>query len=205
MGTLRSLQLAPLRNTALLSIVIELGARWYVFIFLNIYGLGKIAGGRFYRHGRLPARVANTLLRDASVFDLAWTFMGYSFVYIVFVGLAEVIGAWLLLWQRTKLLGVFVLLPVMINIIVFDIVFLDKYGALASAAIYTLLLLVIVAYNNEAVARAVRAVRALTVKVGSPPVQSSQRLKLAIMAAVFMGVLFAVDQLFVNFFGHGTG
>lgn len=34
--------------------VIELAARWYVFVFLNIYGLGKIAGGQFYRRGHLP-------------------------------------------------------------------------------------------------------------------------------------------------------
>jgi hypothetical protein len=27
--------------------VIELASRWYVFIFLNVYGLGKIAGGQF--------------------------------------------------------------------------------------------------------------------------------------------------------------
>lgn len=29
--------------------------------------------------------------------------MGYSFAYILFIGLAEVVGAWLLLWERTKL------------------------------------------------------------------------------------------------------
>lgn len=91
--------------------VIELAARWYLFIFLNIYGLGKIAGGQFYRQGHLPPDVANTLLSEVAAFDLAWTFMGYSFAYILFIGLAEVFGAWLLLWERTKLLGVAVLFP----------------------------------------------------------------------------------------------
>jgi len=61
--------------------VIELAARWYVFWFLNVYGLGKILGGQFYRRGRLPEDVAKTLLGDANAFDLAWTFMGYSFAY----------------------------------------------------------------------------------------------------------------------------
>ena len=110
--------------------VIELAARWYVFVFLNNYGLGKTAGGQFYRRGHLPADVANTALGQAGAFELAWTFMGYSFAYIVFIGLAEVAGAWLLLWEKTKLFGVAVLLPVMINILVFDIIFLDEYGAL---------------------------------------------------------------------------
>jgi hypothetical protein len=113
--------------------VIELAARWYVFWFLNVYGLGKMLGGQFYRRGRLPEDVAKTLLGDANAFDLAWTFMGYSLAYILFIGLAEVVGAWLLLWERTKLFGVAILLPVMVNIVVFDIIFLDTHGATASA------------------------------------------------------------------------
>ena len=48
---------------------------------------------------------------------------------------AEIVGAWLLLWDRTKLFGVAILLPVMVNIIVFDIIFLDTHGATASATI----------------------------------------------------------------------
>jgi hypothetical protein len=84
---------------------VELMARWYVFVFLNLYGLGKIAGGQFYRRGHLPADVARTTLGQAGGFDLAWTFMGHSFAYILFIGLAEVVGAWLLLWNRTKLPG----------------------------------------------------------------------------------------------------
>jgi len=180
--------------------VIELVARWYVFVFLNIYGLGKILGGQFYRPGRMPENVANTVLGKASAFDLAWTFMGHSFAYILFIGLAEVVGAWLLLWERTKLLGVAVLLPIMINILVFDVIFLDKYGALASATIYTLLLLVILACNRE---RVLQAVQALTPK----PVETSfrQKAKVMIVALLVMGLLFTFDQLLVNLFGHGRG
>jgi hypothetical protein len=182
--------------------VIELAARWYVFIFLNVYGLGKIVGGQFYRRGRLPEEVANTLLGEAPAFDLAWTFMGYSFGYILFIGLAEVLGAWLLLWDRTKLLGVAVLLPVMVNILVFDVLFLDKYGALASATIYTLLLLVILVCNKERVGQAVRA---LTSRVQSARMPVQQKARVVIVALVAMGLLFVFDQLLVNLFGHGKG
>jgi hypothetical protein len=182
--------------------VIELAARWYVFIFLNAYGLGKIAGGQFYRRGRLPEDVAKMLLGEANAFDLAWTFMGYSFAYILFIGLAEVAGAWLLLWDRTKLLGVAILLPVMVNIIVFDIIFLDVYGALASATIYTLLLLVILVCNKEAVGEALRA---LVPQTQPKQVPLKQKAKTAIVALVVMGVVFAFDQLLVNLLGHGRG
>lgn len=181
--------------------VLELASRWYVFIFLNVYGLGKIVGGQFYHSGRMPPEVAATPLGEASAFDLAWTFMGYSFAYILFIGLAEMVGAFLLLWERTKLLGVAILLPVMINILVFDVIFLDTYGALASATIYTLLLLVIVWLNRESV---LEAFRALTSAASEWP-PTGQRLRIVVVALVVMGLVFAVDQTLVNLFGHGKG
>lgn len=182
--------------------VLELAARWYVFLFLNVYGVGKIAGGQFYRRGRLPEEVAGTLLGQADAFDLAWTFMGYSFAYVLFIGLAEVLGAWLLLWSRTKLLGVAILLPVMVNIVVFDAIFLDAYGALASATIYTLLLFVILACNRRAV---MAAIRALMPEPEAVPRSRTRTVRMAIAALALMGLLFAVDQGLVNLFGHGRG
>jgi hypothetical protein len=181
--------------------IVELAARWYVFVFLNVYGLAKIFGGQFYRVGHLPARVAAARLAEASDFDLAWTFMGRSFGYILIIGLAEVVGAWLLLWNRTKLLGVAVLLPVMVNILAFDVFFLDKYGALASATLYTTLLVVIALLNKEEVMKAVRAV---TPRRESPEPRGRVA-RTAILALVAMALLFAFDQLLVNLFGHGRG
>ncbi len=181
---------------------IELGARWYVFLFLNLYGVGKIVGGQFYRHGRLPAEVAQTTLGEAGPFELAWTFMGYSFGYILFIGLAEVVGAWLLLWDRTKLLGVGVLLPIMINIVVFDTIFLDKYGALASATIYALLLVVILGCNGGRVRDAYLALVKAERAERTPWGESA---KVALVAMVLMAGLFALDQGLVNLLGHGRG
>ena len=182
--------------------VIELAARWYVFWFLNVYGVGKILGGQFYRRGRLPEDVAKTLLGDANGFDLAWSFMGYSFAYILFIGLAEIVGAWLLLWERTKLFGVAILLPVMVNIIVFDIIFLDTHGATASATIYTLLLFVILLCNRESVAQALRALMPMA-QLNQMPLK--QKAMTAVTALVLMGLVFVFDQMLVNFFGHGRG
>jgi hypothetical protein len=179
----------------------ELAARWYVFLFLNVYGIGKIAGGQFYRPGRIPAEVAATPLAQVGPFELAWTFMGHSFAYILFIGLAEVIGAWLLLWNRTKLLGVAILLPILVNIIVFDLIFLDAYGALASATIYTLLLGWIVVHNRD---RVIEAFRALMPERGAR-LKFSERVRPAVVALTLMAMLFAVDQALVNWFGHGKG
>jgi len=80
--------------------LIELGIRIYLFIILNQYGIGKIIGQQFYRKGKLPESVANIRLGNVEAFDLAWTFMGYSFYYILFVGLSQIIGSWLLLFSK---------------------------------------------------------------------------------------------------------
>ena len=51
--------------------IFELVSRYYVFIFLNFYGIGKIMGGQFYRRGSLPEAVAQTSIENASAYDLA--------------------------------------------------------------------------------------------------------------------------------------
>jgi hypothetical protein len=146
--------------------------------------------------------VAHTTLGDAGPFELAWTFMGYSFTYILFIGLAEIVGACLLLWERTKLLGVAILLPVMVNILVFDIIFLDKYGALASATIYTMLLFVILALNGERVRQSFQAL-IRTVHSERPTLRA--KAKVVFTALALMGILFAFDHALVNFSGYGKG
>ena len=134
-----------------LKALFELVLRQCVFIIISIYGLSKILGGQFYMKGKLPAEIANTTLGDASSFSLAWTFMGHSYFYILFVGITQLIGAWFLLWNKTKLIGVLILMPIMLNIIIFDIIFLDVYPALANAVIVFFMLLLILFFNKEKV------------------------------------------------------
>ena len=126
----------------------ELVFRQCVFIIINIYAISKFLGGQFYMNGKLPEQIANTTLGDASGFSLAWTFMGHSYFYILFVGITQLIGAWFLLWNKTKLIGVFVLIPIMVNIIIFDIIFLDVYPALVNAIIVFLMLILILFFNK---------------------------------------------------------
>ena len=97
----------------------------------------------------MPEVVANTTIEQATAFDLAWSFMGYSQFYILFIGISQIIGAWCLLANRTKLIEVMVLFPIMINIIVFDIIFLDVRDALVNAIIYFLMLNYILFFNKK--------------------------------------------------------
>lgn len=180
----------------------ELAARWYVFFFLNLYGIGKILGGQFYRKGNLPAEVANTTLANAEAFDIAWTFMGYSQAYILFVGISQIIGAWCLLFNRTKLIGVIILVPILLNIIVFDLIFLDMLGALASASIYFTLLLTILYFHRSNV---IEVFKILTKRKEKNATSFAEILKTTLIAGGIMILIFFLDQFLVNFFGHGKG
>jgi len=170
-----------------------------VFTLLSMYGVGKLIGGQFYRKGELPEEIAMIPLHEVGGFDLAWTFMGYSYAYILFIGVSQLVGAVLLLFEKTKLLGVIILLPILINIIVFDVVFFDTYGALASAMIYFFLLLLILFFNKERVVVSIKALISMSKDYKKIP---SQRLITIGVVLGLMGLIFGVEQFFVNLLGH---
>jgi hypothetical protein len=57
---------------------------------------------------------------DASPMGLLWTFMGFSRPYTFFTGLVETLGAVLLLWRRTTLVGALVLAGALFNVTVLN-------------------------------------------------------------------------------------
>ncbi len=177
---------------------IELAARIYVFILINVYGTGKIMGGQFYRKGNIPPEVAEQTLGTVGSYDLAWTFMGHSFAYILFIGLSQIIGGWCLLWNRTKLIGIAILIPILLNIIVFDLVFFDTYGALASAIIYLSLLILVLFLNKEQV---LSILKEMTRKSQQPKTTFLQKLKPLAIVGFFLGIIFGFEQIMINLIG----
>jgi hypothetical protein len=182
--------------------ILEITCRLYVFFFLNIYGIGKIFGGQFYTSTRMPDEIAIMPIGLVPDFELAWTFMGRSFGYILFIGLAEIIGACLLLFNKTKLIGTLILIPIMVNVIVFDIFFLDVYGALGSAVLYFLMLLTILVINKEKISAVLKelVIKKVPLKISAKENILKYLIVLAMIVLVFIG-----DQVIVNLLGHGKG
>lgn len=118
--------------------IVELAVRINIFLKLMNYGIGKILNGQFYLKGQLPESVSNIPLVNVDGYTLAWTFFGYSKGYILFIGFSQIIGAILFLFNRTKIIGGFLLLPILLNIIVVDYYFGVAYGAMFSAIFYLL-------------------------------------------------------------------
>jgi len=178
--------------------IFELVLRQCVFIILNIYAISKIFGGQFYMKGRLPAEVASTTLGEASSFSIAWTFMGHSYYYILFIGITQLVGAWFLLWNKTKLLGVLILIPIMINIIVFDIIFLDVYPALANAIIVLIMLILIMLLNSK---KTITIFEVLTDFSKKTDIKFKRRISTIIITTIVIILIFYFDSFIEYWLG----
>jgi len=73
--------------------------------------------------------------------ELTWTYFGHSYAFACAIGLFQILGSVLLLYRRTKLIGVFTLLPVMLNICLLDIFYGFEAGEVVHAVVLLLGLL----------------------------------------------------------------
>jgi len=177
--------------------LLEFSFRLYVWLKISIYGLGKIVGGQFHRKDALPEHIATTPLSEIGSFDLAWAFFGYANGYIWFIGLSQLAGGLLLLFNKTKLMGVALLLPILLNIIVVDIFFKISAGALLSACIYLVMCLFIVYHNRLTVIAAFREL------IHFAPIKRDKKERLLFYGIVF--VIFALIFFTENIVIHKVG
>ncbi|MCE2995113.1 MAG: hypothetical protein ACK5RG_02325 [Cyclobacteriaceae bacterium] len=94
--------------------------RYYLALILLSYGLFKMVPTQFEEPS---ARMLVQMYGESSPMGLLWNFMGYSTAYQIFGGVAEVLGAVLLLFRRTTLLGALILVGVMANVVILNYCF----------------------------------------------------------------------------------
>lgn len=87
--------------------------RFTLFIAMLLYGLVKVFKGQFSDPSlvRLLEPVG-----ELSPMGLAWTFMGHSLAYNIFIGFAEVLGGLLVIFRKTVTLGALIIIGVMSNV-----------------------------------------------------------------------------------------
>lgn len=178
--------------------LIEWALRINVFLKLTTYGLGKVFGGQFYTKGNIPEAIAQVPLGETVGYNLAWTFFGYSKPYILFIGISQLVGALLILINRTKLLGGAILVPILLNIIVVDYFFGVAYGAMFSACFYLASILFMFYISRAQVAEALRRLFVYST-------DTRERKQKIIQAAIIIAgvvVVFFVEYFFINYFGY---
>jgi len=96
---------------------LRIGMRYALAFTLFGYGFAKVIPTQF-----IFPRFSTLIepLGEFSPMGLLWNFMGYSTPYIVFSGLAEVLGGALLLFRRTATLGAMASAAVLLNIVMLN-------------------------------------------------------------------------------------
>lgn len=115
-------------------VLIQLILTYYLSLVLLRYGFDKIFKSQFY----LPE--PNTLYTPLGFLDkdiLYWSTMGSSYSYTVFMGVLEIIPALLLLFRRTRVLGLIVLSGVLLNVVFIN------FGFDISVKLYSIFLLLL--------------------------------------------------------------
>ncbi|HVU84952.1 MAG TPA: hypothetical protein VHC50_08930, partial [Puia sp.] len=120
---------AGVRHAWLLGII-----RYWLAVEIFNYAFAKILGTQFAPSYFKGESTWNSL----SGLDLTWNYFSYSYTMSVIIGVIQIVGSALLLFRRTILPGVILLLPVMVNIVLIDVFYSIPYGALANAILFTL-------------------------------------------------------------------
>lgn len=90
--------------------------RYFIALDLSMFGWQKFFHLQFFT----PLGVLDEPFSSFTGEQLTWAYFGHSYPFICVIGSMQILGAYLLLFQRTRLIGVFVLIPVLTNIIFID-------------------------------------------------------------------------------------
>jgi hypothetical protein len=111
-----------------LLLILKYLAVYFVSLVLILFSVSKFLDAQF----RIWNITEYTPLREVGNMAVAWSFLGHSYYYNLFLGIAEFAAGIFILFQRTRLVGLLMALGLYMNIVMVDIVF-DVDDALGHA------------------------------------------------------------------------
>ena len=124
--------------------ILESTISWIIVFMMFVYGVGKIA------QFNTAIEIEKTL-PELTGMEIMWAFYGYSLPFAIIIGLLEILGALLIFFKRTRLIGCILTSTILINIILQDIFFNVHTGALITAIILQLFIFIILWMNKSTV------------------------------------------------------
>ncbi len=94
--------------------------RIFLIAAMILYGLAKVFKGQF---ADPSLELLIQPVGDMSPMGLAWTFMGHSMAYNIFLGSLEIIGGLLLINRKTVTLGSMLVLGIMVNVAIMNLTY----------------------------------------------------------------------------------
>lgn len=175
----------------------EAGARWharlqglirYWLAFqIATYGFAKLFQTQF----STPNYLLDRPLWSISGAGLTWYYFGYSYTFVVILGLLQIGGAALLLFRRTSLLGVLVLLPVLTNIVFINVFYNIGLGALLNSVLFVLGLSFLLGLEWPRLRAVLFALTSAlpTVRLGGAGPKNALRLAMLVVPALMVAAL----------------
>lgn len=126
-------------------LLVQYVVRFFLAYAISTYGFAKVLKHQF----SVPEYIKDIPIGDQSGFWLTWYYFGYSYPFSIIIAIGQIGGSILLLFQRTRLLGTFILLPIMLNIVLVNIFYDINFGAFLNSLIYTLGLIFLLLLNYK--------------------------------------------------------
>ncbi|WP_405206289.1 hypothetical protein [Aquimarina sp. LLG6339-5] len=157
--------------------IAERTLRYFVAFFVFVYGAAKPL--QFKNNNGFPDK----LVSELTGMELMWSFFGYTQVIPIIIGILQVIGALLLLSKRTKIIGILLLLPIMTNIVLFDIFYQVNTGATINAIVFLVILIILLFFERKKMIEIFKTMTLQTPK-------DNHKTPLFIISAVLAALLF---------------
>ena len=108
--------------------IIENAVTYIVVFAMLAYGVGKVV--QFNHSAHVTSKVS-----DLTGMQLMWAFYGYSYPFVITLGVLEVIGGILMFFRKTRLIGCVFVSTILSNVILQDIYYDVNVGALKAAIV----------------------------------------------------------------------
>lgn len=105
--------------------------RYGIAFDLAMFGFQKI----FYLQFTTPLAMLDEPFSSLSSQWLTWSYFGHSHSFACVIGTSQILGSFLLLFNRTRLLAVITLIPILLNIIFIDYFYELDFGVMLHALI----------------------------------------------------------------------
>jgi hypothetical protein len=85
------------------------------------YGYGKISGNQF----GVSQQELSLPLKEVGLYRLSWFLFDHQ-PFKFFIGISQIISGLLILYNRTLIIGIFISIPIFLNILVIDITYIQQ-------------------------------------------------------------------------------
>lgn len=166
--------------------ILETAVTWIVVMAMFVYGAAKFV--QFEGAAKLDKTVA-----ELTGMELMWAFYGFSKPFALTLGVLEIMGAFLMLFKKTRLIGCLFTSTILVNIILQDVFYGVNKGALRAAIWYQLCILLILVLNKEQLIAGIRQLVAI-VKTQ----QTKQRWMVKLLLAFLIFAVLRVFEYYIS-------